>query len=241
MMRGLAVSTLLAACAVIAPDAWAQDEGGRFYGDRILRCESKDGENNICPADIRGGVRLLRTLSRTDCDENKTWGVSSSGVWVKDGCRADFVLGYGGSVGSGSGSRVMRCESKGNRWTHCPSETRAGVELVRQLSKNPCMRGQNWGADARGVWVSGGCRAEFRMMVDVANETPRQIVRCDSVEKRPRHCPIDTKGGVRVFKQLSRAACVEGRTWGVDDNGIWVEGGCRAEFEIHQKPQQSGG
>jgi hypothetical protein len=241
MMRGLAVSTLIAAWTVFAPDAWAQDEGGRFYGDRILRCESKDGEDNICPADIRGGVRLLRTLSRTDCDEHETWGVTSAGVWVKDGCRADFVLGYGGSVGSGTGSRVLRCESKGSRWTHCPAETRAGVELVRQLSKNPCMRGQNWGADARGVWVSGGCRAEFRMMVDVANETPRQIVRCDSVEKRPRHCPIGTKGDVRVFRQLSRAACVEGRTWGVDDNGIWVEGGCRAEFEIHQKPQQSDG
>lgn len=242
MMRGWVVSTLLAAWVVAAPGALAQEAGGHFYGDRILRCESKDGNDNICPADVRGGVRLLRTLSRSDCDENKTWGVTASGVWVKDGCRADFVLGYGGSVGTGTGTRVMRCESKSNRWQHCPAETRAGVELVRQLSKNPCMRGQNWGADSRGVWVSGGCRAEFRMMVDVANEPPRgEIVRCDSVEKRHRHCPLDTKGGVRMVRQLSRAACIEGRSWGVDDNGIWVEGGCRAEFEIHQKPQQSGG
>ena len=105
MMRGLAVSALLAAWAVVVPEAWAQEEGGRFYGDRILRCESKDGEDNVCPADVRGGVRLLRTLSRTDCDENETWGVGAAGVWVKDGCRADFVLGYGGSVGSGRAAR----------------------------------------------------------------------------------------------------------------------------------------
>jgi hypothetical protein len=25
---------------------------------------------------------------------------------------------------------------------------------------------------------------------------------------------------------------VEGRTWGFDGNGIWVEDGCRAEFQV---------
>lgn len=234
MMRGWAASTLLAALGyAVASDATAQETGGRFYGDRVLRCESKGGDPNLCPADVRGGVRLLRTLSRSDCDEGRSWGVDASGVWVKNGCRADFVLGYGGTVGSGVGARVMRCESRGSRWQHCPAETRAGVELVRQLSKNPCIKGQNWGADSRGVWVSGGCRAEFRMMADVANEAPRgPIVRCDSNDKLPRHCPADTQGGVRLFRQLSRASCIEGRTWGVDGNGIWVEGGCRAEFEL---------
>lgn len=233
-MRGWTASTLLAAVAVLGSSgAMAQDAGGRFYGDRILRCESKGGDPNLCPADVRGGVRLLRTLSRSNCIENDTWGVSDTGIWVKGGCRADFVLGYGGSVGTGYGAKVMRCESRGSRWQHCPAETRAGVELVRQLSKNPCIRGQNWGADPRGVWVSGGCRAEFRMMVDVANEAPRgEIVRCDSNDSLPRHCPADTRRGVRLFRQLSRSACVEGRSWGVDENGIWVEEGCRAEFEL---------
>lgn len=241
-MRGWAVPTLLAAVVgLFASEGAAQEAGGAFHGDRILRCESKDGLANLCPADIRGGVRLLRTISRTDCDEGRTWGVDPSGVWVRDGCRADFVLGYGGSVGSGMGARVLRCESRGDRWQHCKAETHAGVELVRQLSKKPCIRGQNWGADARGVWVSGGCRADFRMMVDVSNEAPRgQIVRCDSNDKRPRHCPADTKGGVRLFRQLSRSACVEGRSWGVDANGIWVEDGCRAEFEVRTKGQSDG-
>lgn len=240
-MRGWAFSTLAALGVLIAPDAPAQDAGGRFYGDRILRCESRDQETNLCPADIRGGVRLLRTLSRSECNEGKSWGLDPSGIWVRYGCRADFVIGYGGSIGSGYGAKVMRCESRSGRWQHCPSETRAGVELVRQLSKNPCIRGQNWGADVRGVWVSGGCRAEFRMMVDVANEAPRgDIVRCDSNDSLPRHCPADTSRGVRLFRQLSRSACVQGRTWGFDDNGIWVENGCRAEFELPRK-QQSGG
>lgn len=243
-MRGWAASTCLAVLVLLAaPASMAQETGGRFYGDRVLRCESKGGAAHLCPADVRGGVRMLRTLSKSDCDEGRTWGVSDMGVWVRDGCRGDFVLGYGGTVGSAIGSRVTRCESRGNRWQHCTADTSAGAELVRQLSKNPCIKGENWGADPRGVWVSGGCRAEFRMMAVVAAEAPPgKIVRCDSTDKLPRHCPADVDGGiVRVFRQLSRAACVEGRSWGVDDNGIWVEDGCRAEFEVRRKDGSSGG
>ncbi|MFC3549648.1 DUF3011 domain-containing protein [Lysobacter cavernae] len=242
-MRGWTTSTFLLGLAALAavPEVAAQS-GERFHGDRVVRCEAKGSQAHLCPADVRGGVRLLRTLSRTDCDEGRSWGVSDSGIWVRHGCRAEFVLGYGGSVGSGYGSRVFRCESRGSRWQHCDAESRGGVELVRQLSRNACIKGQSWGADSRGVWVSGGCRAEFRMMADVQTDQARaQIVRCDSNSKRPRHCPADTSGGVRLFRQLSRAACVEGRNWGVDREGIWVEGGCRAEFEILRRDKPSDG
>lgn len=243
-MRGWAFSTCFYALLLMAaPETRAQDTGGRFYGDRVVRCESKGGQAHLCPVDVRGGVRMLRSLSKSDCTEGSTWGLNDTGIWVRDGCRAEFVLGYGGSVGSAYGSRTVRCESRGNRWQHCDADTSAGAELVRQLSKNPCIKGDNWGADNRGVWVSGGCRAEFRMMAAVATQTtPGKIVRCDSNDKLPRHCPADTEGGaVKVFRQLSRAACVEGRSWGVDKNGIWVEDGCRAEFEVRRKDDISGG
>ncbi|MFC3815566.1 DUF3011 domain-containing protein [Lysobacter sp. GCM10012299] len=244
-MRGWSLSTCFFALLVLlaAADTRAQDTGGRFLGDRVVRCESKGGQAHLCPVDVRGGVRILRTLSKSECDENRTWGVLGAGIWVRDGCRAEFVLGYGGSVGSAYGERTVRCESRGSRWQHCDSDTSAGVELVRQLSKNPCIKGDNWGADNRGVWVSGGCRAEFRMMAIVAAEPSEgKIVRCDSTDKLPRHCPAVTEGGaVRLFRQLSRAACIEGRSWGVDKNGIWVEDGCRAEFEVRHKEDLSGG
>ncbi|RPE81500.1 DUF3011 family protein [Vulcaniibacterium tengchongense] len=216
--------------ALLAQPARADE---RFYGDKVLRCESKDRQPRLCAADVRGGVRLLRTLSRTECVEGKSWGVHDSGVWVNAGCRAEFVVGYGGSVGAATGARVLRCESRGSRWQHCPADVSGGIELVRQLSKNACIRGQSWGADTRGVWVSGGCRAEFRMMAALPPPGTRaRIVRCDSVGKLPRHCPVDVSGEVRLFRQHSRAACVQGRSWGYDRDGIWVEDGCRAEFEV---------
>ena len=66
-------------------------------------------------------------------------------------------------------------------------------------------------------------------------------MRCDSNDKLPRHCPADTSGGVRLYRQLSRSTCVEGRSWGYDGNGIWVEDGCRAEFEVLFRGKQSDG
>ena len=35
------------------------------------------------------------------------------------------------------------------------------------------------------------------------------------------------------LRQLSRAACIQGRTWGYGRNGIWVSDGCRAEFRTY--------
>jgi len=39
-------------------------------------------------------------------------------------------------------------------------------------------------------------------------------------------------GHVHLIKALSSVPCIRGRSWGYDHNGIWVDHGCRAEFEI---------
>jgi Protein of unknown function (DUF3011) len=53
------------------------------------------------------------------------------------------------------------CESHNYREQFCPANTRGGVTLVNQFSSDGCYQGQTWGWDPGGVWVSGGCRAEF--------------------------------------------------------------------------------
>lgn len=67
------------------------------------------------------------------------------------------------------------------------------------------------------------------------------IVTCESVGGDTRSCPVDTSGGVVLSRQLSRAGCWEGDTWGYDRNRIWVSGGCRAEFNVGQPRSASRG
>jgi len=49
---------------------------------------------------------------------------------------------------------------------------------------------------------------------------------------RRHYCEVDTRGGVRLIKQNSNAACIVDQSWGYDRRGIWVDHGCRAEFEV---------
>jgi hypothetical protein len=39
------------------------------------------------------GVTLSRQLSDSGCVQGKTWGYDANGIWVSNGCRAEFTLG----------------------------------------------------------------------------------------------------------------------------------------------------
>jgi hypothetical protein len=111
------------------------------------------------------------------------------------------------------------------------------VRLRRQLSREACVEGISWGFDRDGIWVDQGCRAEF----EIGGATPAsggspfggpKTVKVESKGMQRVYKRTSTKGGVRLHRQLSREACVEGVSWGFDRDGIWVDQGCRAEFQV---------
>jgi hypothetical protein len=147
----------------------------------VLTCSSDNGKRNYCAADTRGGVSMGRQRSGSPCIEGQTWGYDSRGIWVDRGCRADFIVrsyrpgrpggpGYGpgnrpGGPGYGPGGsgQIITCSSEDGRRNYCSANTRRGVTLVKQRSGSPCVQGQTWGYDSRGIWVDRGCRADFRV------------------------------------------------------------------------------
>lgn len=69
-------------------------------------------------------------------------------------------------------------------------------------------------------------------------------VTCESVQNRRQECDMDTRGNVRLVRQLSKSDCREGQTWGYSKHSIWVDRGCRATFESdgggsYQQPHNS--
>jgi Protein of unknown function (DUF3011) len=68
-----------------------------------------------------------------------------------------------------------------------------------------------------------------------ANHDFREIVSCDSNFFRKNFCRVDTRGGVRLFKQKSHSRCIRGKTWGFNRKGIWVDRGCRAKFKVGRR------
>ena len=59
-----------------------------------------------------------------------------------------------------------------------------------------------------------------------------QVITCSSDDGRRNYCNVDTRRGVRLNRQISGSPCVQDQTWGVDNRGLWVDRGCRAEFSF---------
>jgi Protein of unknown function (DUF3011) len=60
---------------------------------------------------------------------------------------------------------AITCSSApGGGRTYCAADTRGGVTLVAPRgARVPCQQGVQWGFDAQGIWVQGGCSADFRV------------------------------------------------------------------------------
>jgi len=46
---------------------------------------------------------------------------------------------------------------------------------------------------------------------------------------------VGRRGHVRLIRQNSNAACIEGSTWGWNRAGIWVDRGCGAQFMVDRR------
>ncbi len=56
------------------------------------------------------------------------------------------------------------------------------------------------------------------------------IVSCVSKGKERQQCSADTRAGIVMLRPTGEAACLLGRNWGYDDQGVWVSEGCGGDF-----------
>lgn len=165
-----------------------------------------------------------------------------------------------GYYGNEYGQQRLRCNSNDGRQNICRPNVQANdIRMVRKFSKAQCIEGHSYGLTRDGmVWVDRGCRADFVVSANgrYGNNRPNgnawgwnrnnnaynqgnygygQTFRCESHDGRQNYCNVDTRSGVQMIRQLSNARCIQGRTWGVERQGVWVANGCRAEFAIGRR------
>lgn len=141
--------------------AAAQQAGGGFRPPaQQIACESWQFRRADCPADTRGGVRLLQQTGGL-CTRGGTWGYSADGIWVTNGCRAIFavVAGPGARPGGPLAGQLIVCAS----WRFAPARCASAIRRRPRIEviAGRCAEHRTWGWDRRGIWVSGGCRARF--------------------------------------------------------------------------------
>lgn len=129
--------------------------------------------------------------------------------------------GFGGSGGSGGSNKPGGgFGGSGGSWQKPPPPP------VRPPSGNWGGSGGSWGGSG-GSWNNSNSNNNNNW-----NDWHGRIVRCESWNYRYARCNLDTRGGVRLVRVLG-GDCRQGRTWGWDSrrNFVWVNRGCRADFQ----------
>ncbi len=102
-----------------------------------------------------------------------------------------------------------------------------------------------WIAAALAAFATGHAAAQpygYDTRVGNGYNRPARIVHCESNNWNRNFCPIAIRRAdqVRVVRQYSERPCIEGRNWNVDQRGIWVTDGCRADFAVVRRPPAAG-
>lgn len=251
MTRLWLVAVLTLGLAAALPAAQAQ-VSTRSYAPENLRQLSVPDRIRVLEVEYReisGGRQLPRdqrdfylaqidsgwTFSRIKADMAQSLGGRpGDGGWQDGG-------GWNGDSGNGWNRGRIRCDSNDRKYQQCATNFRGRARVSQQFSRASCIEGRQWGQRPGHIWVKDGCRAEF---VDTGgswggdwNQAPPSdySVTCSSVHDAYTTCAWNTRyGRPEVTQQLSKTACVEGRTWGFRGNSIWVDRGCRARFGIRR-------
>lgn len=183
------------------------------FAQDTFRCESRSHQTNYCDVDTRGGIELVRQLSHAGCWEGDTWGYDQRGVWVANGCRAEFAYGRGHWD-----SRYRYDDRYDDRRDDRDHDNRnaavAGAVVLGLIGAAVIANNRNDDRDDDRYGYGGS-------------------VTCESNDGRRRYCPANVgRGRVEIERKLSRADCRYGQSWGADRGGVWVDNGCRARFSI---------
>ena len=208
-----------------------------------VSCDSRDYQQEFCPAGVtitRAWILVQR--SRSPCIEGQTWGYQNNGIWVNQGCQGDFGFqGVGGPPPGRPGANRVTCESRNYQQQVCPTGQQiTGAWVIDQRSSAPCIQGRTWGFQNGEIWVTDGCAADFGVqwrggppaaVAPPPNLPAATNMICESRNYQQQYCatgrPISRAW---LVAQRSQSACLQGRSWGYDNSGIWVTQGCEGEF-----------
>jgi len=85
-----------------------------------------------------------------------------------------------------------------------------------------------------------GCCVSLGVLASAFSDTYRVRVESKDGRRSEKRIGGDVRG-VRLVRRLSDKPCRQGYSWGWDRNSIWVDRGCRAEFEVDRRGGGGGG
>jgi len=232
-----------------------------FAQNYIVSCASDDMGYHTCDIGPNSGATVAHQHSDARCIEGQTFGVRGNQLWVNRGCRADFqIIPRNNWNQGGNNAGTITCSSDDMHRHFCNIAPNSRVRLARQRSDAQCVEGQTWGVSGNQLWVDRGCRADFEVIAgghrggwdhdhdrdhdrdgdhdhdnDHNGYSGTRTVTCSSDDMHRHTCDVGPNNGIRLTRKRSDARCDLNRTYGFSGNQIWVDRGCRADFEVSSR------
>ncbi len=215
----------------------------RAQASEQIACGSSSGARQTCNANgTVSSVRVTESFGETACRWNSNWGFTSTAIWTRGGCRADFAVSYrdgndaGGNVGGGNvTTAIIRCGNRtGSRQECSTSGNATGVRLLADRSASACRENGKWGYTASQIWAEPPCWGQFEVTYrgtgGVVPPMTRTIA-CGSPNGDSSCNALGRVASVRLTRVRS-GNCRQGATWGFGSADIWTRQGCVADFEV---------
>lgn len=122
-------------------------------------------EKNRNPAEAESDPRQLKAEGEQGISNNSLGkGLTEQNnltAAVKKTCRMAVTAGSILFAATSSAQSTVSCTTQGQTRQFCRAETQNGVLLQHDHSHGACHYGSTWGFNPRGIYVSGGCSADF--------------------------------------------------------------------------------
>jgi hypothetical protein len=80
--------------------------------------------------------------------------------------------------------------------------------------------------------LSTGLGAVALVVITASGAWAQKSITCES-DGGYKFCPVDTYGRAILVRDTSNGICVAGTNWAYDRHGVWVDKGCKGEFEVN--------
>jgi hypothetical protein len=246
-LMGLAMLLVLAGTLAVAQN------------NNVFTCSSDDGRLHSCRVNTDAPIQFVRQRSDAQCVQGQTYGIDRGGVWVTNGCRADFAVvnnnqtynqgaynndGYynQGTYNNGRENDHDRDDQgyrdeNGNwhRGRHHHDRDNNGTYSQNNPYNNGRYNNGTYSQQGtyQGPYNNGGYVGSSQN-IKYYGTFDNGIATCQARDDQPQtYCSTyGALSNATVIQQNGN--CVRGRTWDINRDGLWVAGNCSGKFQVQR-------
>jgi hypothetical protein len=212
--------------------------------NNVITCSSNDGQLHSCRVNSDQPIHFIRQRSDAQCVEGQSYGINRGGVWVTNGCRADFGVGDNyradnngyynqqGAYNNGQYDRDNDHDRDGYRDQNGNWHARHHRDHDNDRDHNGYY---NQNGTYNGSYNNGGYvgSAPQHPTVYLGHYKNGKSTCSSEAGSGPVYCQTDgALSNAAITKSNGR--CQRGQNWDVNPDGLWVADGCSAEFQIQR-------